>query len=464
MATVKSYGATGTVTGSCHLIKIGSISILVDCGMFQGENEDYNYDDFEFNPKNIDYLVLTHAHIDHIGRVPKLVKDGFNGTIILTIPTFEIAEIMLLDCAVIAEEEYKTLYRKAQRIGTEQSIQKPLYTKEDVQNVFSKKFIKLDYKEKYKISSILNLTLYDAGHILGSAFVSFDFRDENLKKRVVFSGDIGSKNRLILDSLDFLNKADTLFIESTYGDRVHKDLAVSIEEFKKAIINTINAEGNVIIPSFALERTQEILWLLRLMYEKKELPRCKVFLDSPLAIKATYIYENFPCHLNDKVGLYASLGDSPFMFPWVKYSQKKADSMKINDVKSKAIIIAGSGMCSGGRVMHHLKQRLWNPNNAIIFVGFQVSGTLGRDIVDGANFVKIYTDKIAVKSKVYTINGFSAHADKNDLLDWMSHFKKLSKVCLVHGELEKMKIFKKEIFTKLEIKAHIMKKAQSVFV
>jgi metallo-beta-lactamase family protein len=463
MAKVISYGAAGTVTGSCHLLKIDQINILIDCGMFQGEDEDLNSLEFEFNPEQINFLILTHAHIDHIGRVPKLVKDGFNGVVISTVATFEIAEIMLLDAAYIAEEEYATKFKKAQRIGDEQSIKEPIYTKSDVEAFFEKKLVKLDYHQVYNLTNEISLEFFDAGHILGSAFVKLKFLEENFHKSVVFSGDIGSKDRLILDSLEYIKEADTLFIESTYGDRVHKSLQKSIEEFKEVIKKTINNDGNVIIPSFALERTQEILWLLKDMYEKKELPQCKIFLDSPLAIKATRIYEKFPVHFNEKIEL-SSTYESPFEFAWLSYTQKKFESMEINNVSKRAIIIAGSGMCSGGRILHHLKQRLWNKNNTIIFVGFQAFGTLGRQIVDGLDFVKIYGENIIVKAKICTINGFSAHGDRDDLLEWMRSFERLSKVFLIHGEEEKMEYFKQDIHEKFGINAHIMKRKESVYI
>lgn len=463
MAKVISYGAAGTVTGSCHLLKINQINILIDCGMFQGEVENLNQENFSFDAKDIDYLLLTHAHIDHIGRVPKLIKEGFRGEIIATRATFEIAQIMLLDAAYIAEEEYMTQLKKAQRVGLESAVKEPIYTKADVEALFEKKLVPLQYKQNYTIANEITLCFYDAGHILGSAFVKFTFVEDTLEKNVVFSGDLGSKNRLILDPLDFIKKADTLFIESTYGDRVHKSLDLSIKEFKEAVIKTIDNNGNVLIPSFALERTQEILWLLKQMYENNELPNCKVFLDSPLAIKATKIYEKFPIHLNDIVSKNSE-NESIFTFPWLSLTQKKFESMEINNIPSRAIIIAGSGMCSGGRILHHLKQRLWNKNNALIFVGFQAVGTLGREIVNEQKYVNIYGENIIVKAKIYTINGFSAHGDKEDLLSWIESIKGISKIFLIHGEVEPMEAFKEEIHERFSIKAHIMEKGESVYV
>ncbi|MCX6052027.1 MAG: MBL fold metallo-hydrolase [Campylobacterales bacterium] len=462
MIKVTSYGAAQTVTGSCHLVKIKSIKILIDCGMFQGDGVGHmNYDAFGFDPREIDYLILTHAHLDHIGRVPKLVKEGFTGKIIATKATKDIARIMLLDSAAILKEEYKTLKRKARRRGEEESITEPLYSEANVKDVFYKKWITLDYFEEKKLPQHIVVTLANAGHIMGSAFVMLDYNEENKQKRVVFSGDIGSPKRLIITAPDKIYKAQSLFIESTYGDRQHKPLMESVEEFKNAVIQTIENDGNIIIPSFALERTQEILWLLHQMFDEKKLPKCKIFLDSPLAVKTTKLYNKYPIHLIDELEIMSSIKD-PFSFEWLQTTQTRDQSMMINKVKERAIIIAGSGMCNGGRVMQHLKHRLWNPKNAIIFVGYQVKGTLGRNIIDGAKFIKIYGEEIICKANVFTINGFSAHADQKELIEWMRPVKNLEHLCLIHGETEKMDIFAQEIKTQLNLDAHQMEYGVSV--
>lgn len=451
MATVTSYGAAKTVTGSCHLVKIGSVQILIDCGMFQGDGGSAkNYEPFGFDLEKVHYLALTHAHLDHIGRVPKLIKEGFRGEIIATKPTHDIAKVMLLDSANILHEEYKTLKKKARRRGDEASVREPLYTKEHVKEVFARKWHKLEYFKRHKLRHHVTVTLGNAGHIMGSAFVMIDYRENDVCKRIVFSGDIGSPHRLIIDSADTIEEADTLFIESTYGDRNHKPLQESIDEFRKAVIATLERDGNVLIPSFALERTQEILWLLHEMFEDSELPKCQIFLDSPLAIKATELYNKYPVHLSEEVELQAFGGNNPFSFPWLQLTPSRDESIAINKTKKRAIIIAGSGMCTGGRIMHHLKQRLWNPANAVIFVGFQVGGTLGRRIVDGVEYVRIYAEEIIVKAQIFTINGFSAHADQNDLIGWIREFKKLKQVYLIHGEEEKMEVFARVIKEKLD--------------
>ncbi|MDQ1245404.1 MAG: metallo-beta-lactamase family protein, partial [Campylobacterota bacterium] len=408
---------------------------------------------FEFNPSKVDYLILTHAHLDHIGRVPKLIKDGFNCKIIATKATRDIAKIMLLDSANILQEEYKTIRRKARRRGEEESILEPLYTKDDVKEVFGKKWCTLEYFEEHKLKQHIRVSLGNAGHIMGSAFVMLDYSEDNKYKRMVFSGDIGSPSRLIIDNPDNIGEADFLFIESTYGDRKHKPLEQSIEEFKEAVISTLKQNGNVVIPSFALERTQEILWLLHEMHDNGELPKCRIFLDSPLAIKATKLYNRYPVHLSDE--LQYSRTD-PFSFAWLEPTTTRDKSMAINKTKERSIIIAGSGMCNGGRIMHHLKHRLWNPKNAIVFVGYQVRGTLGRSIVDGEKHINIYGEDIVAKAKIYTINGFSAHADQSELIEWIRPIEGLKNICLIHGEEEKMEIFAEAIKRELGHEANIM--------
>ncbi|WP_373072334.1 MBL fold metallo-hydrolase RNA specificity domain-containing protein [Sulfurimonas sp.] len=457
MVSVTSYGAAQTVTGSCHLLKIGSIKILVDCGMFQGDGQSLrNYEDFEFDVSNIDFLIVTHAHLDHIGRVPKLIKDGFKGKIISTKPTKDIMNIMLMDSAKILKEEYKTLRRKAKRIGDEQRIREPLYTEEHVKDVFLRSWKTLEYFEKYKLHQNIEITFGNAGHIMGSSFVMIDYKNDKAKKRLVFSGDIGSKHRLILDPLDNIEETDALFIETTYGDRAHRNIKDSIEEFKHTVVSTLKRDGNVLIPSFALERTQEILWILHKMFEENELPKCRVFLDSPLATKATKLYKKYPINLSDEVEYDALNDENPFSFASLEITSTKEESRLINKVKRRTIIIAGSGMCNGGRIMHHLKHRLWNKLNSVIFVGYQVPGTLGRSIIDGDEYVKIYGEDIVVKADIKTINGFSAHADQEDLINWISNFKKLKNLYLIHGESDKMKIFSEVVKNKLDIKPKIM--------
>jgi len=461
--TVTSFGAAETVTGSCHLIEADDVKILVDCGMFQGHDERLNYEPLGFEPSEIDYLVLTHAHIDHIGRVPFLVKKGFSGRIITTPPTRSIAKIMLLDAAKVMLEDYKIHYRKARRRGKEHEVPPPLYDELDVYDAMELFGAGLPYDEPFKLSEGITLTLKNASHILGSAYAVFDFETVEGRKRVVFSGDLGMEDGLILEPLDYLeDEVDALFVESTYGNRNHKPLEDSIVEFREAVVESFDDGGNILIPTFSLERAQEILYLLNTMYREGELPKSKVFLDSPLAIAATRIFVQFPDYMKPEIREMMAEGENPFMFPYVSFTQSVEESKAINNVESGAIILAGSGMCTGGRIRHHLKHNLWRPETSVIFVGYQARGTLGRIIIDGAEHVKIYGEEIAVRARIYTIGGFSSHADQRQLLKWISAFKSIDNLYLIHGEEEVLDTFKAVIKDCVGYEAHIVKKFEPI--
>ncbi len=438
-AILSFYGAAQGVTGSSFLLKIRNHNLLIDCGLFQGLEAQRNYANFSCKLQDIDYLILTHAHIDHCGRFPCLVREGFKGKVIATKPTFQIARIMLMDAVKVMREHYKTLYKKSLRKGLELPPP-PLYEEYDVLESFKYFQIELPYHTPLILKKEIKITLKDAGHILGSAFVEIE--DLKTHKKFLFSGDLGNKNKPIVRDFELPSSdADYVIIETTYADRNHKTFEESKEEFLEAIRETCRLGGNALIPTFALERAQEILFILREFYEKGLLPPCYIFLDSPLAIKATRIFKNNPEFFDDETYKIFDKMD-PFHLPNLYLTEDIEESKSINYVKSSAIIIAGNGTLTGGRILHHLKNNLWRPESSLIFVGFQPKGTLGRKIVDGAEKVHLFGEEIPVRAKVYTINGFSSHAGQRELLEWLSPITNPEKFFLVHGEVEKMEIFR----------------------
>ena len=465
MATVTSYGAAEVVTGSCHLLAIEhGPRILIDCGMFQGPEEERNTGPFSFDPSTIDYLLVTHAHLDHVGRIPKLVKEGFTGIICATEATRDLVEIILLDSAKIMKEDFKTNFKKAQRRGKEQDVRAPLYDEEDVEASFDLEWYYPEYDKSFQILDDLKVTYRDAGHILGAAFIEITYKEDDVEQTIVFSGDIGNDNDMVMENLEKCTHANYLYVESTYGDRNHKDIEASITEFKRVIIDTLRDWGNVLIPSFAVERTQEILCILKEMHDRKELPHCKIFLDSPMATRATQVYNNYSELLSQKCQDYKKRDGTVFDFENLIYTPDVEGSRAINEVDSRAIIIAGSGMCTGGRIIHHFKNRLWNPKNAVIFVGYQATGTLGRHIVDGARWVKIFHEDILIKANIHTINGFSAHADQDAIIKWISQMEDLYRIYLVHGEEDKQVILRSVIENALGKKAHIVEPEEVIYL
>ena len=466
MATVVSYGAAEVVTGSCHLFELDSgTRILVDCGMFQGREEHRNYGLFDFDAASVDYLLVTHAHLDHVGRIPKLVKEGFSGTIVATDATFALAEVVMLDSAKIMKEDYQTHYKKAQRRGNEEKVPLPLYEEKDVQAALALPKIMPEYDKPFELCKDVTVTYHNAGHILGSAYIEIHYKEGNEKRTIVFSGDIGNDNDMVIPNLEPCKAADFLYVESTYGDRNHKGAVESEEEFRSIITGTLENWGNVIIPSFAIERTQELLCILKEMHDKGELPECKIFLDSPMATKATAVYKEFAEELlSTECQTIKKRDGTVFDFDGLNYTLTVDESKAINDVNERAIIIAGSGMCNGGRILHHFKNRLWNPKNTVLFVGYQAVGTLGRRIVDGAKWIKIYHEDIRIKASVHTINGFSAHADQNGIIKWVKDIDDLRRVFLIHGEEEKQEVLREVMGERLHEKAHIVKPEEVIYL
>jgi len=461
---IQSFGAAEVVTGSCHHIQTKEATFLVDCGMFQGKNEEKNYQPLGFEASEIDFVLITHGHLDHVGRLPLLYKEGFNGIIYATKATIDIAKVVLADAANLMQEDYITRYKKAIRRG--EKAAKPLYEPKDVREMFKKiEFVEVEYNKKIKLTKNIQAIFKDAGHILGSSIIKLTIKDKE-KKVLTFSGDLGNRHNDILPAPTIIKKTDYLFCESTYGDRNHRPFKESIKEFRKEILSTLDKNGNVIIPSFAIERTQEVLCALKDMYKEGLLPKgTQVFLDSPMAIKATNVYVKYHKKLSSKCNKYLKKDGHIFEFEILKYTTKVDQSKKINNVNSKAIIIAGSGMCNGGRILHHFKNRIWNPNNTVIFVGYQAEGTLGRKLVNGEKWINIYNEEIVVQSKIVTINGFSAHADQSELLEWIEPMKNnLKAIFLIHGEKEKQQIFKQKIIEKFDIKTHIVEPQEVIGV
>ncbi len=466
MATVISYGAAEVVTGSCHLLELNNgKKIMIDCGMFQGREEHRNYGPFDFDPSEVDYLLVTHAHLDHVGRIPKLVKEGFSGRLVITEATLALAEVVLLDSAKIMKEDYLTRYKKAQRRGTEGKVQPPLYEEEDVDAALSLPKTIPEYDVPFELCEGVSVTYRNAGHILGSAFIEIVYEEGGQQRKIVFSGDIGNDNDMVIPNLVPCKDADYLYVESTYGDRNHKGALESEEEFRNIITKTLENWGNVIIPSFAIERTQEILCILKEMHDNGTLPECKVFLDSPMATRATEVYKEYAEKLLSQECQDIKQRDGTvFEFEGLQYTLTVDESKAINDVNGRAIIIAGSGMCTGGRILHHFKNRLWNHKNAVIFVGYQAVGTLGRHIVDGAKWIKLYHEDIRIKAGIYTINGFSAHADQNGIIKWVGDIDDLKRIFLIHGEEEKQEVLREVMGKKLHEKAHIVKPEEVVYL
>ncbi len=438
------HGADRSVTGSCHLLECAGRRILVDCGLFQGERElaEENEGDFGFDPAAIDFLLLTHAHLDHCGRLPLLVKRGFRGEIITTAASRELARLVLLDSGQLHEREAARTARHAARRGNHRNGAIPLYTELDAlisMDYFGRTAV---YDRPLQLAAGITATFIDAGHILGSASIHLELEEKGRQRTVLFSGDLGYDDRPIVRDPAKPPRADCVVMETTYGDRLHKALAPSVEELYGAIQDAFKRGGNVIIPTFALERAQEILFFLREGVEKGRLPgSMQVFLDSPMAISATAIFERHPECYDDETAELFREGRDPLTLPGLHFTRETQDSMAINRIGGGAVIMAGSGMCTGGRIRHHLRHNLWRSHCGVVFVGFAAKGTLARKIIDGADHVTLFGEEIQVNAVIHTINGFSAHADQAELLAWHRLIGQPERTFLVHGEEETMRCF-----------------------
>ncbi|MDE2183120.1 MAG: MBL fold metallo-hydrolase [Alphaproteobacteria bacterium] len=431
------YGADRNVTGSCHMVECAGKRVLIDCGLYQGSRElaEENAEPFAFDPAGVDYVLLTHAHLDHCGRLPLLDKRGFRGEIITTDATAELAKVVLLDSAHLQEEDAR-FRTKNQRRPVE-----PLYTLVDALHSLDHLGREAVYDTPLDLAPGIRATFIDAGHILGSASILLELSEAGKRATVLYSGDLGKPSGLLLKGPAKPPHADVVVMETTYGNRLHKPLAPSIEEFYVAVAETFQRGGNVIIPTFALERAQEVLFVINQGIESNRLPpSAQVFVDSPMAISATEIMGRHLDDLQPAIADRIKSGHDPFHFPGLRFTPQHADSMAINEVKSGAIIMAGSGMCTGGRVRHHLRHNLSRPESTVVFVGYAAVGTLARDIIDGAKDVRIFGEHVPVRARIHTINGFSAHADQAQLLDWHRQIAP-GRTFLIHGEADTMQSF-----------------------
>ena len=439
---IQFCGATTGVTGSCHLITTDNHKLLLDCGQYQGgkAQEEMNYEAFPFYPSEIEYLILSHAHIDHCGRIPLLVKRGFRGSIYCTDATADLLEIMLRDSGHIHEQEAEWQNRKNIRAGRPEV--EPLYTEKDAEE--SLKYVKpVLYDQLIELNNEMRIVFNDAGHILGSGEIELWVEEKENVSKLVFTGDLGVMERPILRDPTIIKKADYVIMETTYGNRLHPENSLDVNNLIDIICETSARGGNTIIPSFAVGRTQELIFELNKIYDNPEDPRykrlepVKVYVDSPMAAAATEIFKKNAQVFDEATKDYISKGDNPLEFSNLKFTQSTEESQWLNVDREPKVIISASGMCEAGRIRHHLKHNLWDARNSVIFVGYQAEGTLGRTLIEGAEEITLFGEKIQVNAKIHNLEGFSGHADMNGLLTWLKGFREApKKIFLVHGEPE----------------------------
>ncbi|WP_443190529.1 MBL fold metallo-hydrolase RNA specificity domain-containing protein [Pseudomonas indica] len=465
MALLSFLGAIQQVTGSCYLIESrDGARVLLDCGMRQGrrEEEEGNRAPFAFDPKTLDAVVISHAHLDHTGLLPKLVAKGYRGPIFATEATCDLMELMLLDAANIQEKDAEWESKWRARLG--KPPVNPLYTVADTEHTL-KRLHPLPYGQTHEVAKGVSVTYHDAGHILGSAIVELAVQDHHITRHLVFSGDLGNTCSPLMKDPATLTRADVVLLESTYGDRDHRCSADTLDELADILQAAHRDGGNVLIPAFAVGRTQDLIYYLGRFYQEGRLPQQAVFLDSPMAIRANAIYSRYHGSFDpaDRAELQAhGVKRVEDWLPILRTTPTPEESMAINRIKRGAIIIAGSGMCTGGRIVQHFKHNLWREECHIVFPGFQAKGTLGRAIVEGASTVRVLHQRIAVKAKVHTLGGFSAHAGQSQLLDWVKHFDHHPELYLVHGELEKMQALQAALRERLDWIANIPEPGEQI--
>jgi len=450
MMKITFLGAAKEVTGSCYLVETEKSKFLIDCGMFQGSEieDEYNYQEFAFDIKDIDFMLLTHAHIDHSGRIPLLFKRGYRKKIYATKGTVDLCEYMLQDSGHIQQIENEWKNRKRKRAG--KTLRMPLYTADDGKAAMQL-FCGVNYDEIIEPSEDVKVKFNDAGHMLGSSILEIWVKEGGKETKVVFSGDLGNKNIPILRDPTIIDEADYLVCESTYGDRLHEDVGDKAKKLMEIIKKTISRGGNVIIPSFAVGRTQELLYEIHKDEElyKNEIEyisKVPVYVDSPLATSVTDVFRKYLDYFDDEARSYVENGDYPLDFPNLHFTHSAEESKALNDLKEPVIIISASGMCEAGRIKHHLKHNLWRSDSTIVFVGYQAKGTLGRRILEGEKTVNIFGEEITVNAEIQNIESFSGHADQKGIMDWISLFKKKpKKVFIVHGEDSAQKVLSEKI-------------------
>ncbi len=458
MASIRFLGAAQEVTGSCHLLSSAAVGkVLLDCGMHQGGDavDRLQEERFAFKPAEIDAVILSHAHIDHSGLLPKLVSEGFRGPIYCTRATADLLEVMLNDAAGLYERDLERENLRRARRGAPDLP--PAYTRDDVERVF-KQCSPQRYHQPCAIGEAGSVTFHDAGHILGSAIVELTLQEQGREKRLVFSGDLGKKDSVLLFDPEVLTRADLVMMEGTYGDRDHRTLGNTLEQFEQVLHEAWERGGNVMIPAFAVGRTQELLFYLGQLHEQGKLDNWQVFLDSPMAIEVTRLYDRWLSQLDCEGVKGLCSGDQTLLrdfLPRLQLTPSTDESMMINKIKRGALIIAGSGMCTGGRIRHHFKQRIWDERNTIVFVGFQARNTLGRILIDGVQRIKLFREEYLVRAQIETLGGFSAHAGQTGLVEWVSHFENNPKVVLVHGEPEALDALAKRLWDEHQIEAMI---------
>ena len=459
---IQFCGASNGVTGSCHLITTDKYKVLLDCGQFQGgkAQEALNYEDFPFNPADIDYLILSHAHIDHCGRIPLLVKWGFKGDIYCTDATADLLDVMLKDSGYIHEKEAEWQNRKNERAG--RPYVEALYTYNDA--VDSLKYLKpVLYDQLIELNEEMKIVFNDAGHILGSAITELWItEDENISK-IVFSGDLGVMERPILRNPTIIKKADYVIMETTYGNRIHPSNSMDVKKLMDIIKETSERGGTTVIPSFAVGRTQELIYELNRVYDGEHeyheaFENIMVYVDSPMATTATEVFKRNAQVFDDETKEYITKGDNPLDFKNLKFTRTSEESMWLNSNPEPKVIISASGMCEAGRIRHHLKHHLWDKKSSIVFVGYQAEGTLGKLLLDGIKEVTLFGEKIKVNAQIHNLEGFSGHADRDGLLAWIGGFQKEPKhIFLVHGEMEAKEDFAKTVEKKLGYKSIVVR-------